>query len=430
MNNQTVKIVGAGLAGCECALQLAKHGIKVKLFDMKPQKMSPAHKNKNFCELVCSNTLKSTSLEFASGLLKAEMKELGSEVLKSAENCKVPAGDALAVDRDKFAQEVTDKILSNKNIEVVHDEVLTIGANDITVIATGPLTSDGLARELEKHIGQRLYFYDALAPIVDAQSIDKSKTFAEDRWGQGDGDYINCPLTKEEYEIFWKELTLAQRVELKDFEKEKNFEGCLPVEVMAKRDFDALRFGPMKPVGFKQQKPFAVLQLRKENLEASMYNLVGFQTNLTYPEQKRVFSLVPALKNAKFLRYGAMHRNSYINAPKFLDNKFRLKTNQNVYFAGQISGVEGYVESIASGLLVAMFVFEQLSNKNLFKFSTNTALGGLCNYLVSASEHNFQPMHINWGLMAPIEAPKNKKHEEMTKRSLNELKEISKLWNN
>lgn len=425
-----IKIIGAGLAGCECALQLANHGIKVTLFDMKPQKMSPAHKNPNFCELVCSNTLKSTSLDYASGLLKAEMQMLGSELLQSAQNCSVPAGETLAVDREKFAEDVTNKIKNSPNIEIVNQEVESLDSDGITIIATGPLTSENLSNELEKLIGQRLYFYDAIAPIVDAESIDMSKTFVEDRWGNGAGDYINCPLTKEEYEVFWNALVNAQRVELKSFEQEKNFEGCLPVEVMGKRDFDALRFGPMKPVGFSSQKPFAVLQLRKENVQGTMYNLVGFQTNLTYPEQKRVFSLVPALKNAKFLRYGAMHRNSYINAPKFLENKFSLKTNQNIFFAGQISGVEGYVESIASGLVVAMFVYDKICGTQNFKFSLNTALGGLCNYLVSASEHNFQPMHINWGLMAPIQCSKNIKHEQMAKRSLNEIKEISKLWNN
>ena len=426
-----VKIIGAGLAGSECALSLAKHGVKVKLYDMKPQKMSPAHHNENFCELVCSNTMKSTSLEYATGLLKEELSLLDSEVLKSAKECAVDAGDALAVDRVLFAESVTQKLKANKNIEIIHEEVTKIDENEITVIATGPLTSDDLAKEITRLTGQQLYFYDALAPIVEAESIDKSKTFVGDRWNSEGESYINCPLDENEYKAFYEALVSAERVKLKDFEQEKNFEGCLPVEVMAQRGYDVLRFGPMKPVGFKQEKmPYAVLQLRKENNLGTMLNLVGFQTNLTYKEQKRVFSLVPALMNAKFLRFGAMHRNSFINAPKFLNSTQNLKNHQNIFIAGQLSGVEGYTESVASGLLCAIFVLQYMQKMPKVNLSINTCLGALSNYLVSANENNFQPMHINWGLLAPIIAPKNTKRQEMAKRALTEIKEFKKIWTN
>ena len=427
---EEVIVIGAGLAGSECALSLAKHGIKVKLYDMKPQKMSPAHHNTNFCELVCSNTFKNTSLDFATGLLKEELTILDSEVLKSAKACAVSAGDALAVDRVKFSQDVTNKLKNNKNIEIINEEITKIDLTKPTIIATGPLTSDNLAKEIEKITGEQLYFYDALAPIVDYESVDMNSAFLGDRFNPDSKDYINCVLTKEEYTNFWQELTKAERVKLKDFEQEKNFEGCLPVEVMAKRDFDVLRCGPMKP--FKQkdknEMPFAILQLRKENEMGTMYNMVGFQTNLTYPEQKRVFSLVPALKNVKFLRYGAMHRNSFINAPKFLTSTFSLKNHPNIFIAGQLSGVEGYVESVASGLLCSIFMLQYMGIMQKNRLSINTALGALCNYLVSASEHNFQPMHINWGLIAPIDAPKSVKKQEMVKRALTEVKEFKKVW--
>lgn len=423
-----VTVIGAGLAGSECALTLAKNGIKVNLYEMKPKKLSPAHHSKNFCELVCSNTFKSNSLDYATGLLKEELKILDSEVLKCAESCKVPAGDALAVDREKFSQMVTEKIKNSKNITIFEEEVVSLDLTKNVVVATGPLTSDKFAEELKKVVGESLYFYDALAPIVDAESLDISKTFVADRWNEEGGNHINCPLNKEEYSKFWEELVKAEQVQLKEFEK--NFEGCLPIEVMAKRGFDALRFGPMKPAGFNlSEMPFAVLQLRKENIDGTMYNLVGCQTNLTYPEQKRVFSLIPALKNAKFLRYGAMHRNSYINAPKLLTDKFSLKSYPNIFFAGQISGVEGYVESVASGLLCAIYMIQYM-NKSNFKLSINTALGALGNYLVSASEHNFQPMHINWGLLAPIEASKNDKKQKMVERAIKEIKEFKNKWNN
>ncbi len=425
-----INVIGAGLAGCECALQLAKFGLKVKLFDIKPKKFSPAHNSPNFSELVCSNTLKSSSLEFATGLLKEELRVLGSEVIDCADKCKVESGDALAVNRELFSEMVTEKIKSNKDIEVVCKEVTKLEKDAVTVVATGPLTSDELAKEIQSLVGDRLYFYDAIAPIVEAESIDISKAFFADRWSIEKGAHLNCPLNKEEYTTFWEALTSAKRAQLREFEK--NFEGCLPLEVMAKRGFDVLRFGPMKPVGFThlKEQPFAVLQLRKENADGTMYNLVGCQTNLTYPEQKRVFSLVPALKNAKFLRYGSMHRNSFINAPKVLNNNFSLKSNPNIFFAGQLSGVEGYVESIASGLLCAIFVNQYLHSQKKLP-TIKTAIGGLANYLVSASEYNFQPMHINWGLIAPIEAPRNIKRQEMVKRALKEIKEYKEeIWKN
>ena len=427
-----VTVIGAGLAGCECALQLAKHNVEVTLYDMKPNKMSPAHHNPDFCELVCSNTLKSLSLDFASGLLKEEMRLLGGEVIACADLCRVPAGDTLAVDRVQFAHMVTEKIRTNPHIKVIGEEVKHLDLSKPTIIATGPLTSDTLASELKNIVGEGLYFYDAIAPIIDVNSIDKSKMFIADRWNTEQGDHINCPMNRDEYTKFWEALITAERVPLKVFEKEKSFEGCLPVEVMAKRDFDALRFGPMKPIGFTQlEKPFAVLQLRKENISGDMYNLVGFQTNLTYAEQKRVFSLIPALKNAVFLRYGAMHRNSYINAPKLLTAKFNLKTHPNIFFAGQLSGVEGYVESLASGLLSAIYMIQYLNNVDKKPLSINTALGALGNYLVSASESNFQPMHINWGLLAPVYDSQHDKKKQMVERALNEIKELKdNIWNN
>lgn len=426
-----VIIIGAGLAGCECALQLANHGVKVELYEQKPSKFTEAHTNPNFCELVCSNTFKSTSLDYASGLLKAELSELKSQVLDCAYKCKVPAGDALAVDRNMFSKMVTDLIKSNPNITVLEKEVTKIPLSEPVIIASGPLTSAHLAEEIKQLTGESFYFYDALAPIIELDSLDLSKTFKQDRWNE-EGEHINCILNKEEYTVFWQELVNAQRVPLKHFETEKVFEGCLPLEVMAKRGFDTLRFGPMKGKGFKLEdgtEPYAVLQLRKENILGNLYNLVGCQTNLTYPEQRRVFSLIPALKNVKFARYGAMHRNSYINAPKVLTNKFSLKEYNNIFFAGQISGVEGYLESVASGFLCAVYMWQYLNGKTTTVFPATTALGALGNYLVCASEVNFQPMHITWGLLSPINAPKEQKKSALVNRALNEIKNIKEqLW--
>lgn len=428
---KSVTVIGAGLAGCEASLQLANHGIKVILYEQKPTKFSEAHKSPDFCELVCSNTFKSTLPEFATGLLKQELTLLKSPVLSCAYKCRVPAGDALAVDRNLFSKMVTDLVKSNKNITVVNEEVVDILLDKPTIVATGPLTSASLSNSIKKLLGDGFYFYDALAPIVYADSIDKSKTFVKDRWGDGEGDYINCPLSKEEYINFVNELKNAQRVKLKDFEDEKVFEGCLPVEVMAKRGEDVLRYGPLKSVGFFEKggnNPYAVVQLRKENVGGDMYNMVGFQTNLTYPEQKRVFSLIPALKNAEYARLGAMHRNSYINSPKFLTNRFNLKTHENIFFAGQISGVEGYLESVATGCLCAIYMIQYLNGTKL-TLSSKTALGALGNYLNCASEVNFQPMHITWGLLSPIDAPKQHKKQELTKRALNEIMDIKEqLW--
>ncbi|MBQ8761878.1 MAG: methylenetetrahydrofolate--tRNA-(uracil(54)-C(5))-methyltransferase (FADH(2)-oxidizing) TrmFO [Clostridia bacterium] len=427
-----VIVIGAGLAGCECALQLASHGVKVLLYEQKPKKFSPAHTNKNFCELVCSNTLKSNSLDYATGLLKAELKELNSPVLECAYKCRVPAGDALAVDRNQFAEMVTNLIRTNENITVIEEEVKTIPLDKPVVVASGPLTSDELAEDIKKLTGDGFYFYDALAPIVELDSIDLSKTFTADRWNDEDGSHINCVMNKEEYTTFWQALTTAERVPLKNFETEKVFEGCLPVEVMAKRDFDALRFGPMKGKGFKLNDgttPYAVLQLRQESVNGNLYNLVGCQTNLTYPEQRRVFSLIPALKNVQFARYGAMHRNSYINAPKTLTSRFCLKNYKNVFFAGQISGVEGYLESIASGSLCAIYMWQYLNSGAEFALPATTALGALGNYLVCASEINFQPMHITWGILSPINASKDEKKKALVERALSDIKKIKEqIW--
>ena len=406
MKITTVNVIGAGLAGCECAFQLAKHGINVNLYEMKPTKFSPAHHNLNFAELVCSNSLKSNDLTNACGLLKQELRLFDSLLIKTADECSVPSGNALSVDRNLFASTITNKIKSFSNIKIINQVVEDFDKNAITVIATGPLTDESLANNLAKLIGEdRLYFFDAVAPIVSKSSLDATRYFVGDRYGEGnEGDYINCTLTKEEYDEFYNNLISAQTVELKDFENSKVFEGCMPVEVMAKRGYKTLTFGPLKPVGLFDKvhnlKPYAVLQLRKESLNDDLYNMVGFQTNLTFKEQKRVFSLIPALKNAEFVRYGVMHKNTYINAPKCLTANYQLKNNPNIYIAGQLSGVEGYVESIASGLYVAMDIISLNENGSHFNLSNKTCMGALINYITNTSEKNFQPMNANWGIIA------------------------------
>ena len=349
-----VVVIGGGLAGCEAAYQIAKRGIKVKLYDMKPVKFSPAHTNENLAEIVCSNSFKSQAITNACGLLKEEMRRLDSLLIKIADETSVPAGQALAVDREIFSKRVTEEISKIENIEVVREEVLKIPEDKIVIIATGPLTSDALAEEISKLTGgDKLHFYDAAAPIIEKDSIDMNIAFYGDRYGkEGDSSYINLPMNKEEYERFYNELVNAEVVTLHDFEKKEIFEGCMPVEIMAKRGIDTLRFGPLKPVGFDDprtgKRPYALVQLRQDNAEATIYNMVGFQTNLKFGEQKRVFSLIPGLANANFAKYGVMHRNTFINSTKLLDNTYCLRNNNNIYFAGQITGVEGYVESIAS----------------------------------------------------------------------------------
>ena len=414
-----VNIIGGGLAGCEATYQLAKRGIKVRLFEQKPVKFSPAHSNKNLAEIVCSNSLKSTDLSTASGLLKAELELLDCLLLKIANSVSVPAGSALAVDRELFAQKVTEYISNMPNVEIVYGEVETLDFTEPTIIATGPLTSDTLANNIKNVLGETasLSFYDASAPIINADTLDVTKTFTAGRYGKGESDYINCPMNKEEYYNFVTELANAKRVELKEFENVNVFEGCMPIEIMASRGEDTLRYGPLRPVGLLDNngvRPYAVVQLRKESNTNNLYNLVGFQTNLLYPEQKRVFSLIPALNNAEFIKYGVMHRNTYINAPKHLTPNFKLKTKPNIWFAGQISGVEGYVESIASGLIAALDVYNLLSNNPPISFSDNTLIGSLTKYISSADANNFQPMNANFGILPPLETTiKDKKERKI-----------------
>lgn len=436
-----VNVIGAGLAGCECAYHLANHGVKVKLYEMKPHKKSPAHVSDKFAELVCSNSLKSYELTNACGLLKEEMKMLGSIFVEAAYKSDVPAGKALAVDREKFSSYITDKIKENKNIEIIDEEVENIEDLDgITVIATGPLTSDKLSSSIMKLIGnESMYFYDAAAPIIDAASIDMKKAYRKDRYGIiGEGDYLNLEMTKEEYEVFFNALVAASSATRHDFdtlEKIEHFEGCMPIEAMAKRGEKTLLFGPLKPVGLYKEdgtKPYAVVQLRAEDKMETMYNLVGFQTSLKFSEQKRVFSLIPGLENIEFLRYGVMHRNTYIEGPKVLNQDFRMKNNKNIYFAGQISGVEGYVESAASGLMVAMNIVQRFKNNTdeQKQFKEITMLGSLAKY-VSTENKDYAPMNANFGIIADQIKCKDKKEKYTfyANRSLEAIKELVNEYN-
>ena len=427
-----VNIIGAGLAGCECAHILASNGIKVRLYEMKPEYRSEAHVSDDFAELVCSNSLKSEAITNACGLLKKEMEILGSLFIESAYNAKIPAGQALAVNRDIFSKYITDKIKSNKNIEIIYKQVDDIDSIEgIKVVATGPLTSNELMESLSKKIGQEsLYFFDAAAPIVEADSIDYSKAYFMDRYGTvGVGDYLNLCMTKEEYMNFYNELINAKTAERHFFDKLQLFEGCMPIEEMAKRGEKTLVFGPLKPVGLENPqlnaKPYAVVQLRAENKEKTIYNLVGFQTSLTFGEQKRVFSMIPGLENAVFERYGVMHKNTYINGSRLLDNNFCLKEDDNVYFAGQISGVEGYVESAASGLMVAYSIIKRLEGERI-DFPETTMLGSLAKY-ISTENKNYQPMNANFGILKPLDKnirDKKQKYTEMANRGLEDIKKL------
>ena len=431
-----VNVIGAGLAGCECAYKLANNGIKVKLYEMKPDYKSDAHKTDDFAELVCSNSLKSELLTNACGLLKKEMEILDSLFVEAAKRSRVPAGQALAVDREMFSKYITDKINNNSNIEVIHKRIDRIdNLNGIIVIATGPLTDELLMNSLKEKLGENdLYFYDAAAPIISRDSIDMNIAYWGDRYEQERGkneseeewkerilkmpeaDYLNLPMNKEEYENFCNELINAEVVNLHNFEKKEIFEGCMPIEVMAKRGIDTLRFGPLKPVGFTDprtcRRPYANVQLRMENRDGELFNLVGFQTNLKFGEQKRVFSMIPGLKNAVFERYGVMHKNTYINGGNLLDNNFCLKKDDKIYFAGQISGVEGYVESAASGLMVAYSIIKRFENKKI-EFPDNTMLGSLAKY-VSTENSNYQPMNANFGILKPLEKKIRDKKEKYT----------------
>ena len=461
---QHINIIGGGLAGCEAAYQIAKRGIKVKLYEMKPKKYTPAHSNKNLAEIVCSNSFKSDLLTNACGLLKEELRRLDSLLIQVADETKIPAGQALAVDRELFSKKVTEKIKTIENIEIINKEVVSkydknldnmeenIFLEDlineaITIIASGPLTSDSLSIGIRKLTGEdNLHFYDAAAPIIEKDSInfdiafygdryeqEKSKTETEIEWkkriSSNKSDYINLPMNKEEYENFVNELINAEVVNLHEFEKGDIFEGCMPIEIMAKRGIDTLRFGPLKPVGFDDprtcKRPYAIVQLRQDNSKASLYNLVGFQTNLKYGEQKRVFSMIPGLENSDFIKYGVMHRNTFINSTKLLDSTFQLKKKQNVFLAGQITGVEGYVESIASGLVAGINTVNLLEKKEKIIFPKETMIGALSSY-ISTNNDKFQPMNANFGILPELDGKKIKdkklRYEELSKRALQILK--------
>lgn len=427
-----VNVIGAGLAGCEAAYQVAKHKINVNLYEMKPVKKSPAHKSDLFAELVCSNSFKADRVNSAAGLLKEEMRYLDSLLLKAADKARVPAGGALAVDRDIFSKYVTDEINSNQYINVINEEVTEINNDDINIICTGPLTSDKLADYIVNTFGSSLSFYDAAAPIVDFKSVDMNHAFFESRYGKGDKtDYLNCPMNKEEYEVFYEALVSAERAPVKDFDVRdpKVYEGCMPIEVMAQRGHDTIRFGPMKPVGLTDpntgHRPWAVLQLRKENSSGTMYNLVGFQTNLKFGEQKRVFGLIPALKNAEFVRYGVMHRNTFLNSPEILNNDFSAKTNDKLFFAGQITGVEGYMESASSGIIAGINAVRRLKGSGSVLLPDTTMIGSLCRYIADDSVKDFQPMGANFGVLPELEnRPRDKKErgQAYAERALSDLK--------
>ncbi len=432
MTAHHVNIIGAGLAGCEAAWQVAKRGVKVKLYEMKPHKMTPAHHMETFAELVCSNSLRSDRLENAVGLLKQEMLLLDSLIMKCAYATRVPAGGALAVDRVKFSQAVTEAISGHKNIEVINEEVRQLPDDEICIVATGPLTSEALSEYLKDIVGNRyLFFFDAAAPIVTYESIDMKKVFRASRYSKGTEDYINCPMNKEQYDLFWNELVNAETVEMKDFEDDRIFEGCMPIECMAKRGYDTLRFGPLKPVGLVDpstgKEPYAVVQLRQDNSDGTLFNIVGFQTHLKWPEQRRVFRLIPGLENAEFVRYGVMHRNTYINSPGLLEPTYKLKTRKNIYFAGQITGVEGYVESASSGLVAGINAAMDALGKERVIFPAETAIGALSYYISSSYVKDFQPMNINFGLIKPLEIKIKDKKEKCQKIASRSLEIINKM---
>lgn len=452
MNNEII-VIGGGLAGCEATYQIAKRGIKVKLYEMKPDRFSPAHTNKNLAEIVCSNSFKSNLHTNACGLLKEELRKLDSLLIKIADETSVPAGQALAVDREEFAKKVTEKLEQMENVTIERTEVgeglislKELAKDSIVIIATGPLTSDNLSKEILEITGQEdMHFYDAAAPIISKDSIDMNIAFYGNRYEQErpkdmdveewknsakdvDKSYINLPMNKEEYENFYNELVNAQVVELHQFEKREIFEGCMPVEVMAKRGIDTLRYGPLKPMGFTDPRtgyrPYALVQLRQDNKEASIYNIVGFQTNLKFGEQKRVFSMIPGLENAEFMKYGVMHRNTFINSTKLLDKTYNLKNNNNIYFAGQITGVEGYVESISSGLVAGINAVRKLENQEKAEFSEYTMIGALANY-ISTPNDKFQPMNANFGILPELEgkriSDKKLKYSKLSDRAIENL---------
>lgn len=432
-----INVYGAGLAGCEAAYQASRRGVKVTLYEMKPSKMTPAHSYKSgFAELVCSNSLRNNAVDSAIGLLKEEMRRLGSLIMESAEASKVSAGGALAVDRVKFSDYITDKIKNDPNIEIVECECDSVPEGEITVIATGPLTSEKMFRCISSITGEdNLSFFDAAAPIVSFDSIDMSKAFFASRYGKGDADYINCPMNKVEYAAFYSALVSAECAELHGFEKNeglKVFEGCMPVEVMAKRGEDTLRFGPMKPVGIANPNTgetyYAVVQLRRENEEGTMFNIVGFQTHLKFPEQRRVFSMIPGLENAEFLRYGVMHRNTFLNSPKLLNRDYSLRNDRNIFFAGQMTGVEGYIESAGSGFLAGYFAAERALGSNVEPFPDKTMIGAMAKYVECGGASDFQPMNANFGILpspdVKIRGGKRARYAYYAERSLKIIDDI------
>ena len=429
---ETVKIIGAGLAGCEAAWQLAQKGVMVNLFEMKPQKMSPAHHAPEFAELVCSNSLRSDQLENAVGLLKEELRRCGSLIMACAQDHKVEAGGALAVDRYAFSAAVTEKIRNHPNITVMEGEVTQIPEGQV-ILATGPLTSDALSQAIADLFPESKYlnFYDAAAPLVTFESVDMENAWFASRYDRGTPDYVNCPLSQEEYTAFWRELSQAEEAPVHGFEDAGVFEGCMPVEVMARRGEDTLRYGPLKPVGLPDPKtgkePYAVVQLRRDNAQGSIYNLVGFQTHLKWPEQKRVFSMIPALKHAEYVRYGVMHRNTYLDSPRLLDRYYRVRGQERLMFAGQITGVEGYVESTASGCLAALELARRLEGKPPLDFPQETAIGALALYISNQSVVNFQPMNVNYGLIPQLGyrvKGKRNKNAKLADRALEKLGEL------
>ncbi len=433
MNSKRVTVIGAGLAGCEAAWQLAERGVSVRLVEMKPKKFTPAHHSEKFSELVCSNSLRAASVTNGVGLLKEEMRRCGSLIMEAADRTQVPAGAALAVDREKFSDYITEKIKTHPLITVEHGEADRVEDGEITVIATGPLTSEPMAEYMKNELAcGDLHFFDAAAQIVDFSSVNMEIAFFASRYNKGDADYINCPMTREQYEKFYFALIEAKEAELKEFDKEeqgkklKVFEGCMPVEVMAKRGFDTLRYGPLKPVGIKNprngEEYFAVVQLRRENLEGTMYNIVGFQTHLTFPEQKRVFSLIPGLENASFLRYGVMHRNTYINSPGFLNADYSVIARPEIFFAGQMTGVEGYVESAGSGLVAGINAAARALGEAGEIFPRTTMLGAMAAYVSGGGVSKFTPMNANFGIVEPLPARvkggKTAKNEALARRAL------------
>ncbi len=433
-----IKVFGAGLAGCEAAWQAARAGVAVDLYEMKPIRYSPAHHYSGFAELVCSNSLRSRQLSNAVGLLKAELSLLGSLIMQTAYESEVPAGAALAVDRYRFSDTITEAIRNHPLITVHEEEITELPEDGIIVVATGPLTSEKFSDYLTAYLGgEQLHFFDAAAPIVDAATIDREKVYAASRYGKGDPCYLNCPMSKEEYLRFYEALISAKEAPLKAFDRELQsdltvFEGCMPVEVMAKRGVDTLLFGPLKPVGLPDPKtgkePYAVVQLRQENLDATMYNLVGFQTHLTFDEQRRVFSMIPGLENASFLRYGVMHRNTYLNSPALLDNRYAMKNRPNVFFAGQMTGVEGYLESTASGYVAGLNAARLALGQDPVIFPTATAIGALAGYISSAATANFQPMNVNFGIIdlpqKKVKGGKSARNEAISAHSLEILSQM------